>query len=164
MISAIACIDEKWGIGNKGELLFHIPDDQRFFKHMTENSTVIMGRKTWESLPIRPLPKRNNIVISNQVNGKYDGAIFMSLEEIKNILNNVNEDDDYFVIGGGQIYKELLPYCDNVFLTHVHKTVEADTYFPQLDNEWTPNELSQYRFYNTLSYQFIEWVRDYGKI
>ena len=164
MVSAIACIDENWGIGKDGELLFNIPDDLKFFKNLTENTTVIMGRKTWESLPIRPLPMRNNIVISNQAKGKFDGAVFMSLDEvknilIKNILNTTSDNENYFIIGGGQIYKELLPYCRSVFLTHVHKKVDADTYFPCLDDKWTSHKLNEVQFYNDVSYQMFEWRR-----
>ena len=128
MISAIVCIDKNWGIGFNGELLEHIPEDMKHFKELTTKNTVVMGRKTWDSLPKKPLPDRCNIIISRQgkhyeKNDGYYPTWTMPLEEcIMSMMNdNIN---DYFIIGGGQIYEQLLPYCDRVYITKIDKNAD----------------------------------------
>jgi dihydrofolate reductase len=126
MISAIVAVDNNWGIGFNGDLLEHIPEDLKYFKKLTENNVVIMGRKTWDSLPKKPLPNRLNMIVTSQIkssagcvliNGEY---MALSLDNVILQLQNC-DDTNYFVIGGGQIYKELLPYCDRVYVTKIFK-------------------------------------------
>ena len=165
MISAIVAVDENWGIGSNGDLLEHIPADLKYFKELTSDNTVVMGRKTWDSLPKKPLPNRFNIVISRTERPYEINSFtwFTSLEScIKTMLND--DIDDYFIIGGGQIYKELLPFCDRVYVTKIFKSHEnVDTYFPNLDepeewNTWKAVHQSKTYTYNDLMYQF--WTYD----
>ena len=164
MISAIVAVDEDWGIGFNGELLEKIPEDMKYFKELTTGNTVIMGRKTWDSLPIKPLPNRGNFIISRGTPLLMENkAIRMNLDMIKDTME-ANKDENYFIIGGGQIYKELLPLCDRVYVTKIFKPHEnVDTYFPDLDepemwNTWKVTNQSKVKVYNDIMYQF--WTYD----
>lgn len=167
MISAIVAIDSNYAIGNKNGLLAHIPADMKHFKDLTMGSTVVMGRKTYDSLPKKPLPHRLNLVITSKVKNQYeiqdDGSIFISMEYVKNWLINRKAVGDYvFIIGGGQIYKELLPYCDKIYLTKIfHAYEDADTYFPNIEemDEWKLAKEGEFQEYNGLEYQFCEYIR-----
>lgn len=165
MIAAIVAVDEDWGIGFNGELLEKIPEDMKHFKELTTNSIVVMGRKTWDSLPKKPLPNRLNMVISRspkEVLG--DLSIRIDLNEAKIRLAMANPAESWFVIGGGQIYKELLPFCDRVYVTKIFKSHKnIDTYFPNLDepeewNTWKVVHQSKTEVYNDIMYQF--WTYD----
>ena len=148
MISAIACVDRNWGIGYNGELLTKIPEDMRFFKEKTTNNVVIMGRKTYDSLLLKPLPNRINIVITSKIDKpcvvNEEGIIFVTMDFIKEFLHTLSSGSlsdcfDYYIIGGGQIYEELLPYCNISYITKVNYAYQnVDTYFPNLDKkeEW----------------------------
>lgn len=167
MISAIVAVDNNWGIGFNGDLLEHIPEDLKYFKELTENNTVVMGRKTWDSLPKKPLPNRYNYIITHSppedvaidVIGHL--SVCMTMEYLKeNILTQ--DDRETFIIGGGQIYKELLPYCDRVYVTKIYKDHDqVDTYFPNLDKskEWIPVNQSSIHAYKDLTYQFWQYDR-----
>ena len=158
MISAIVAVDNNWGIGFNGDLLEHIPEDLKYFKKLTENNVVIMGRKTWDSLPKKPLPNRINYVITKEARTSNSDVAFFDMNCIKMTILKQN-DFDYFVIGGGQIYKELLPYCDRVYVTKIFKNYnQVDTYFPNLDNsdKWVPINQSSLQTYKNIKYQF--WV------
>ena len=153
MISAIVAIDENWGIGFNGELLEKIPEDMKHFKELTTNSIVVMGRKTWDSLPKKPLPNRLNMIISRsprEVLG--DLSIQIDLNEAKIRLAMANSNESWFVIGGGQIYKELLPLCDHVYVTKIFKSHNnVDTYFPALEQkEWEITHQSEILTFNDL--------------
>lgn len=160
MISAIVAVDNNWGIGFNGDLLEHIPEDLKYFKALTTNNTVMMGRKTWESLPKKPLPNRTNIVITNNPN-MYNDAEFMDLFNATLYLI-YNKNDDIFIIGGGKIYEELLPMCDRVYVTKIFKDHDqVDTYFPNLDesDEWAPAMQSALHTHKDLTYQFWQYDR-----
>ena len=164
MISAIVAVDEDWGIGFNGELLEKIPEDMKYFKELTTGNTVVMGRKTWDSLPIKPLPNRGNFIISRETPLLMENkAIRMNLDMIKDTME-ANKDENYFIIGGGQIYKELLPLCDRVYVTKIFKEHEnVDTYFPNLDeidmqNTWKPVYMGKTKVYKDIMYQF--WTYD----
>lgn len=161
MISAIVAVDNDWGIGFNGGLLEKIPEDLKHFKNLTTNTIVVMGRKTWDSLPKKPLPNRLNIVISHSERFiSPEGAARISLEEVKIRMSNTNA--DWFIIGGGQIYKQLLPYCEKVYVTKIYKDHEnIDTYFPNLDesNKWSGSPIGEVQTYNDLSYQFWLYKR-----
>ena len=165
MISAIVAVDDDWGIGFNGELLEKIPEDLKYFKELTTNSIVVMGRKTWDSLPTKPLPDRLNMVISHspkEVLG--DLSIRIDLNEAKIRLAMADSNEPWFIIGGGQIYKELLPFCDRVYVTKIYTSHEnVDTYFPNLDepeewNTWKVVHQSKTKIYNNILYQF--WTYD----
>ena len=142
---AIVNADRNWGIGWQNGLLIHIPSDMRFFREKTMGNVVVMGRKTLESLPQgRPLPDRDNIVLSGDPDFKVKGAaVVHSAGELLQLLADVDPDRVY-VIGGEQIYRLLLPYCDTVFVTKVDYAYQADAFFPNLDQmeEWEMTEES----------------------
>ena len=166
MIAAIVCVDNNFGIGCNGDLLAHIPEDMRFFRDKTKNSIVIMGRKTYDSLPLKPLPYRTNIVITSKVKEcceiDNNGTIFVSMDFIKIFLKTLSPEApiDYYIIGGGRIYKELLPYCDKAYVTKVNYAYEnVDTYFPNIDNDkkWEVEESSEIKIYNGIEYKFYTY-------
>lgn len=174
MISAIVSVDKNWGIGYQGQLLEHIPEDLKYFKKLTQYNVVVMGRNTWESLPKKDslprLPNRINIIISNSMvsNGVMsilgDLTVAMSLEAA---LSYICASDrvcgtDIFVIGGGQIYNALLPYCNRVYVTKIDKSHDnIDTFFPNLDEtgEWEAIEDGPMASYNNVNYQFWHYDR-----
>ena len=163
MISAIVAVDNNWGIGFNGDLLEHIPEDLRYFKEITENNWIVMGRKTWDSLPKKPLPNRPHLVITNNPMSyeDIDEVIFSKIGQAKLIMNT-QKGIDFFVIGGGQIYEKLLPMCDRVYVTKIFKDHDqVDTYFPNLDEseEWAPAACGQLLTYNDLTYQFWQYDR-----
>lgn len=165
MISAIVAVDNNWGIGFNGDLLEHIPEDLEYFKQLTTGNIIIMGRKTWESLPKKPLPKRRNLVItSNPDNYNNTNEVnFFTLSQIKvSLLKDKDKNLNFFVIGGGQIYKELLPICDRVYVTKIFKDhANVDTYFPNIElmDNWKCIEQSEIKQYNDISYQFKTYSR-----
>lgn len=133
-MNLIACADKNWGIGFDGELLFRIPDDLKRFKEMTLGKTVVMGRKTLESLPNgKPLPKRLNIVLSRDKEFKTKGAkVINSISDFLQKYDAVNN-PDIFVIGGEQIYRELTSYCKYAYITRVDADRPADTFIENFD-------------------------------
>ena len=163
MISAIVAMDENNGIGFNGQLLEKIPEDLRRFKLLTQEKIVVMGRKTWDSLPKKPLPNRLNIIISNKIKIIDTFTISMSIEEIKSRLKRALKDqgEDWFIIGGGQIYNELFPFCDRIYITKIYKKYEnVDTYFPNIDEQkWNVVHQSEILTYNNLQYQFLTYDR-----
>ena len=170
MISAIVAVDANWGIGFDGELLERIPEDMKRFRELTKDNIVIMGRKTWDSLPSQPLPFRTNIIISSKMYLDYfmkygSATIVTSMEQVKNHLATgyVFSPKKVFIIGGGQIYKELLPYCDRVYVTKIHQAYpNVDTYFPvDLDEspEWRQVETGETREYGNTAYHFLTYER-----
>ena len=138
-ISIIVAIDESNAIGLKNNLLAHIPSDLKRFKSITTGHTVIMGSNTWLSLPKRPLPERKNIVISSKSGQLFSGAeLVHSIDEAVRMLPAY---DESFVMGGASIYSQMLPLVSKLYLTVIHRTFEADTYFPVIDySQWTEVE------------------------
>ena len=170
MISAIVAVVNNWGIGFNGELLERIPEDLRYFKNLIEGNLLVCGSKTYEGLPRRAFAQRNMIIISRQQSGCIPNSFtcYMNLEKCINSIEYCfyrdydGNDKDIFIIGGGQIYKELLPLCDRVYVTKIYKDHEnVDTYFPNIDesDEWAPACCSDIRTYNDLSYQFWQYDR-----
>jgi dihydrofolate reductase len=131
MISIIVAVSEDWGIGKGNELLWHLPEDLKRFKKLTFGNTVIMGKRTWESLPKRPLPGRKNIVLTDVPNEIIDQAF--TAYSIDDALAKCNRDEEIFIIGGGSIYRQFIPMADRLFITHVHEITPADTYFPPVE-------------------------------
>lgn len=131
-ISMIAAVGKNLELGKNNDLIWHFKEDMKFFKETTMGHPVIMGRKTFESLP-KALPGRKNIVISANPEYKADGAeIVTSVEEAIKLAEAENA--DAFVIGGGRIYAEFLPYADNLYLTEINaECPDADTYFPDFN-------------------------------
>ena len=131
MFSIISAIAKNNAIGKDNDLVFHIKEDMKFFRETTRNHTVIMGKKTWESLPGK-LKDRKNLVISHAEVEGADGTI---TDLDKYIEENKESDEEIFVIGGGSIYKYMLPHSKYLYLTEVDAEPEADTYFPEFDRK-----------------------------
>ncbi|WP_316830052.1 dihydrofolate reductase [Pedobacter aquatilis] len=134
-LSIAVATGENFEIGKNNQLLWHMPADLKFFKQTTSGHTVIMGRKTFDSVG-RPLPNRRNIVITRDTKLKIDGVeVVNSLAEALKIT--ANEDKPVFIVGGAEIYRQALPETDTLYLTTIHHTFDADTFFPEIDkNEW----------------------------
>ncbi|MBO5363037.1 MAG: dihydrofolate reductase [Clostridia bacterium] len=133
MIKAIVHADREWGIGKDGDMMFSLPLDMKFFRETTTGHTVAMGGNTLRSFPSqKPLKHRINIVISRgQV--RDDCVIVRTMSEFKNEIRNREKDGVVYVIGGAQIYQEMLPYCHEALVTKVDSIGGADTFFPNLD-------------------------------
>ncbi len=130
----VACVDKNFGLGNAGELLFKIPEDLKNFRALTLNNTIIFGRKTFETFPGGvPLDSRRNILLSRTVKKIPGAEVVPNVPELFKILK---PDEKNFVIGGGEIFSELMPYADEIFLTVVDAEVEADTFFPEFADEF----------------------------
>ncbi len=132
MLSIIVAIAENNAIGQKGDLLCHLPADLKHFKETTSGHTVLMGERTYLSLPKRPLPKRRNIVLTDVAGRTYEGAeMAYSIPELLELVKN---EEEAFVIGGGTVYRQFLPLADKLYITHIHHAFpEADTFFPEID-------------------------------
>lgn len=136
MLTLIAAIDKNNTLGANNDLIWDLPDDMRHFVRSTKGHAVIMGRKTFDSMDGKPLPKRHNIVITRQEGYSADGiSIVNSLEEA---IQLASDDDQPFIIGGAQIYKLAIPHAERLEITHIHHSFEGgDAYFPEIDpNIW----------------------------
>ena len=134
-ISIIVAIARNWAIGKDNDLLWHISDDLKRFKRITLGHQVIMGKRTYESLPFRPLKNRTNIVITDDPREKFEGCV--TVYSIEEALEHCHAHEESFIIGGGSIYRQFLPYANKLYLTLVHKDFEADTFFPEVDlSQW----------------------------
>lgn len=137
IVSLIVAIAENNGIGKNNDLLWHLPNDMKYFKEKTLNHHIITGRKNYVSIPkkYRPLVNRTNIVLTRNTDFKEDGCIVKhNLQDALSFALESN-DNEIFIIGGGQIYKEALDenLIDRMYVTHVHQSFEADTFFPEID-------------------------------
>jgi len=162
MLSIIVAKANNGVIGGDNKLLWHISKDLRRFKEITTGHTIIMGRKTFESLP-KVLPNRKHIVITRNKNFKVDSDMVDIVNDISAVLVKFkNSKEEAFVIGGGEIYKALLPHCKKIYLTRVYKDFEGDTKFPELDlEEWNIVNKSEL-FTNEeegLEFDFIDLLR-----
>lgn len=132
-MKSIVVVDKNWGIGKDGKLLVHLPGDLKYFKEKTLGKVVVMGRATFDSLPGRkPLPGRINIVLSRNPDFKADCIICKSMGELFKVLEHYDM-EDVFVIGGENIFKQFLPYCNGHFVTKINAAFDADKYFENLD-------------------------------
>ncbi len=135
-LTLIAALARNRAIGNRGQLVYHLPADLRRFKALTTGHTVVMGRRTFESLPKGALPQRRNLVLTRREGASWPGTeTFASLADA---LAACAADEQVFVIGGSSVYREALPLADRLCLTHIDATPdEADTFFPPIDeSEW----------------------------
>jgi dihydrofolate reductase len=162
LISIIAAIDEQNAIGQESRLLCHLPNDLKYFKSVTQGHTVIMGRKTFQSLPNGALPHRRNIVISRNPALQLAGCeVYPSLEAAFHACRN---EDEVFVIGGGSIYEAALPLANKLYITVIHHTfAAADTFFPAIEaSEW--KEVSNIKYpadeKNKYEHAFVVWERE----
>ena len=154
MIALIAAISENYVIGNDNDLPWHIPEDLKHFKEVTKGHTVLMGRKTWESIPekYRPLPKRLNIVITRQEN--YDVPEGVELFSSIDAAFDAHKGEDIMVIGGGGIYEQTIERADRLYMTHVHREVPGDVFFPKIDESiWKEIERDDHEEFSFVTYE-----------
>lgn len=134
ILSLIVAIDQRNGIGKDNKLLWHLPADLKHFKSVTSGHTVIMGRKTFESIG-RALPNRRNIVLSRDAAYKAEGCEV--LNNLHQAIDACNAETSVYIIGGAEIYRQALPIADVLHITRVNTVAEADTFFPEIDpEEW----------------------------
>jgi len=136
MISIIVAIGENGAIGANNNLLWRLPNDMKRFIKLTTGHTVIMGRKTFESLPKGALPNRTNVVITRNSGARFENC--KVFHDLKAAIDYFNDENEIFIIGGADIYKQAMMFADTLYVTHVHKIFEnADTFFPEINNnEW----------------------------
>jgi len=136
MISIIVAIAENWAIGKNNDLLWHIPEDMKRFRRITTGHTILMGRRTYLSLPFRPLRNRENVVITDDPAEAFEGCTMVY--SIKEAMEKCKTGEENFIIGGASVYEQFLPFTDRLYITWVHKEFEGDVYFPVTNlNEWT---------------------------
>lgn len=158
-ISIIVAIAQNHAIGKDNDLLWHISNDFKWFKEKTRGHQVIMGKRTLESLPNGPLPKRSNIVITDKADEIFEGCT--TVYSIEEAIEQCSETEESFIIGGGSIYKQFLEHANKFYLTRVHKDFDADTFFEVDFSDWNityqedVNDDSQ----NDFKYSFIIYER-----
>jgi dihydrofolate reductase len=159
-IAIIVAIAENNAIGINNQLLCHLPEDLKRFKQITNGHTVIMGRRTFLSLPKGALPNRRNIVISDNPGESFPGCEMAS--SIGDALSLCHENEESFIIGGGMVYRQFLPHARTLYITRLHQDFEGDTFFPEINyDEW--NEVERIKIpkdeNNPVAYSFITYNR-----
>ena len=154
-MKAIVAVDNNWCIGQDEKLLFHIKEDLRRFRELTSNNVVIMGRKTFMSLPIKPLPHRVNVVLTTQTSFTYPNVI--TLHNISDIC--LFNPDKTFIIGGESIYRQCLPLCEEVYVTKILMNGQGNKYFPNIDNEYWNKAMIACNETEGMKYQFWLYKR-----
>ena len=163
MISIIVAVSENYAIGKKGDLLCHLPADLKHFKEITSGKTVLMGERTFFSLPKHPLPNRRNIVLTDVPGKTFEGA--ETVYSIPELLAKVTDEEEAFVIGGGMVYRQMMPLADKLYITHIHhRWDDADTFFPEIkESEW--KLLSAEKHFadenNPYPFTFAEYIRNF---
>ena len=152
-IIIIAAVSKNNIIGKDGKIPWYIKEDFQHFKELTSGYPVIMGRKTWESLPVKPLKDRVNIVLTRKEDFKPKGAIVK--HSLKDALDCCKKHDKIFIIGGQSVYKEGLKFADRLELTKIDKDYDGDTYFPEVN--W--NELELVKEEKHGDYSFLSYVK-----
>lgn len=156
MIKLIVATSKNRIIGNDNKLIWKLSSDLKRFKQLTIENNVVMGRKTFESIG-KPLPNRRNIILTKNTNYEVDGCdVVSSLEEAFLLTNN-----NCFVIGGGEIYKQSIQVADKIYLTLIDCELQGDTYFPEIDNSWRQVTREDYKSdeKNQYNYSFLEYER-----
>ena len=162
-MNLIVAVDLNWGIGNKNELLYHIPEDMKFFRSVTLGKCVVCGKKTLQSFPEgKPLPNRKHFVLTHgQLEENENLKAIHSLEELFSAISQIPE-DDVLVIGGDSVYRQLYPYCKRAFVTKIFEnSKKADTYFPDLsrDESFVLESSSEIlTSKNGIRYQFLTYL------
>lgn len=161
-MNLIVAVDNNWAIGNKGDLLIRIPNDHKHFREETTGKVVVLGRKTLETFPQGlPLKNRTNIILSTDTSYEVKDAIVVhSVEELLEELKKYDEESIY-IIGGTSVYRQMLPYCKVAHVTKIDHEYEADSYFPNLDEDeaWEITADSDEQTYFDIAYQFLKYER-----
>ena len=158
----IAAIGKNRELGRENKLLWHIPDDLERFKQLTAGHPVIMGRKTFESILGylgKPLPGRKNIVVSRNPTWEHEGAV--TATSLGDAIEQAAETgtNEAFIIGGAQIYEAALPHANKLYLTVIDDEKDADSFFPQYENEFTKRVFEEERQWNGLKYTWVDLER-----
>jgi dihydrofolate reductase len=132
MIILIAAVAENYALGKNNDLLWHLPNDFKRFKEITTGHHIIMGRKTFESFP-KPLPNRTHVIITRQKEYNQEGCIVVS--NLEKAIEACPQNEDIYIIGGGEIYSQSILFADQLDITRVHRSFEADVYFPEIKPE-----------------------------
>lgn len=156
-LTLIAAIGSHYELGKDNQLIWHIPGDMKFFKEHTIHKPIVMGSKTLESLP-KLLPNRKHLVLTHRnLVLPEEVVVFHNLPDLLDYVDTTNQET--MVIGGAQVYKELLPYANKMLLTKIDQTASADAYFPEFDvDEWNEKVLSEHQYEN-LSYKHLVYTR-----
>ena len=155
----IVAVSENYGIGKDGKMLFDLKKDLQYFKEKTLNKVVVMGKKTFLSIPNAPLKNRTNIVLTTDKTFFQQGVIVVhSYEELFNEIKKYNT-DDIFLIGGAMLYNKLIDKCYKGYITKIHKIVDADTFIDNVENKtnWKEIKTSETYFENGVSFEFKEF-------
>ncbi len=156
-ISIIACVGKNLELGKNNDLIWHLPNDLKYFKTVTSGKTVIMGRRTFESLP-GILPKRRNIVLQLPNESNIDGVDIFN--DIPSILEAVKDEDEAFIIGGASIYRQFLEYANKLYLTEVEVGCkDPDVYFPKFDKRKYKKTIVGNNEDNGIKYNFVVYER-----
>ena len=156
-ISIIACVGKNLELGKNNDLIWHLPNDLKYFKKVTSGKTVVMGRRTFESLPCI-LPKRRNIVLQMKEESNIDGVSIFN--DIPSILENIKDEEEVFIIGGASIYKQFLEYANRLYLTEVDcECPDATVYFPKFDKELYNKEVISNGEDNGIKYTFVVYTK-----
>lgn len=161
MLSIIVAIANKNVIGKDNTLIWHIPEDLKRFKQITSGKTIIMGRRTFESLG-RVLPKRKHIVLCNDMQMNIDNENVEIVNDIKCLDKYINSDEENFIIGGATIYRLLMPYANKMYITKINQDFEGDAFFPEIkDEEWEiiSTEKGLKNEDNPFDYDYVTYVR-----
>jgi dihydrofolate reductase len=160
MLSLIAAVARNRVIGQDNRLLWHLPDDMRYFRETTRGRPVLMGRRTWESLPekFRPLPGRLNVILSRNPGYSTPGAILA--DSLARAIEKAGSDDESFVIGGAELYRQALPLAERLYLTEIAAEFSGDAYFPEIRrDEWKEIKRSPTHNEAGLGYAFVVYQR-----
>ena len=160
-ISIIVAIASNYAIGKNNDLLWHISKDLKRFKELTQGHYIVMGKKTYYSLPVRPLKNRTNMVITD-VEGEVIDNCLMAYS-IEDAITKMDPEGENFIIGGGSIYSQFMPFSDKLYITRVHKNYEADTFFPEFSlNNWklVDKQIINDDPQNDFSYSFETYIRN----
>jgi len=159
-LTVIVAAGENDAIGKDNKLIWHLSDDLKRFKNLTNGHHIIMGRKTFESFP-KPLPNRTHIVITRQVNYEVPNGVIV-VNSLEDAIDAVKSDKQPFVIGGGEIYKQAMPLANKIEITRVHHSFEADTFFPKIDTAvWreTSNKFNDKDDKHDYAFSFLTYER-----
>lgn len=163
-MNIIAAVDKNWGIGKDNGLLDHIPEDMKFFRETTKGKAVIMGKKTLLSFPEgKPLLNRLNIVLTRDKSFSKEGAVVChSLEEAFRVARESYNDDDIFIIGGAEVYKQAEPFCKYAYITKIDNEYEADKFLVNLDKlpEWKVSAEETVKTQKGMDITFLKYVRE----
>ena len=154
MISMIACMAKNRVIGQNGNIPWHIKEDFQHFKRYTLNKAVLMGRTTFKSLNEKPLVNRTNYVLTSNIDLYKDRNDIIVINNLLDTLNEyMNTNNELVIIGGEKVYKQCLPYCDEIILSVINKDYDGDTYFPEFENDFYLYDVVKYSEFSVLYYR-----------